>query len=121
MGIVYFPFLIAAAIGITVVLFGTLKKKWVRDKGKLKHISTQKTVVCILVVIAPLQFFAVIAQWILGYFFSTWIYAGLAAGVTLMAFIINIVFQMNFGKKFNSRDLPADKFKMLKNKEITPE
>lgn len=120
LGVIYFPFLIAALIMILIVLFGLLKKKPMRVKGKMSKVSTQKTVTCILVMIAPLQFLACVAQWLLGYFFSTWIHAGLAALVTLIMFILNIIFQINYGKKFNSKSLPKDKFELYKKKQMTP-
>lgn len=57
-GILPFPFLLAAFFGCLIVLFGKLKKKQVRGT---KMISEQKTITCFIVVIAFIQFLAMIA------------------------------------------------------------
>ena len=62
-----FPFLLCALISSLIVLFGMLKKKM----GKFRKLTiVQHTVTVIIVVIAPLQFFACALQAILAYLFS---------------------------------------------------
>ena len=47
-GIIYFPFLIAAFFGCLIALFGICKKK----TGRTKFISTQNTITCFIIIIA---------------------------------------------------------------------
>jgi hypothetical protein len=54
MGIIYFPFLIAACIWALICFFGLLKKKTKIQKGKRIKVSNQNTVTSILVGIAGL-------------------------------------------------------------------
>ena len=83
-----FPFLIAASVGCLIAVFGLCKKK----AGRTKYISTQNTITCIIVILAPLQFLALIAMSIwAGLFGTTKIcYASLALIVCLI--ILNFVF-----------------------------
>ena len=80
LGMFYFPFLIAAAIGTIVSLFGKTKS------------MVHRPIVSIIVCIAPLQFLATILQWILCFVYGTWTHAVLACIVTMICFITNIVF-----------------------------
>lgn len=59
--LMYFPFLIAALILITIVLFGKLKKKALLIDGKMVMVSLQNTVPAINAFVAPLQTLATIS------------------------------------------------------------
>lgn len=83
-----------------------------------KKISTQNTVTCILAFIAPLQYLATIAQWVFSFLFGTYIFAALACGVTVVAFLINVIFQFMYGKKFNSKQMSADDMRRVREGKI---
>lgn len=75
LGILYFPFLIAALIFTIVILFGKCKKKAILVKGKVEKISYQSSITCIIVFIAPLQALATVAQWVLAILYGTMVHA----------------------------------------------
>jgi proprotein convertase subtilisin/kexin type 5 len=54
LGILPYPFLIAAAIGIVICLFGLMRRRAYLRHGKMAWMSPQNTLTCIIVVIAPL-------------------------------------------------------------------
>lgn len=87
-GILPFPFLIAAFFGCLIAVFGKCKKK----PGRTKFISTQNTITCFIIIIAFIQFLAVIALIIWAVLFGTMLL--FFAGCILLAFmiILNIVF-----------------------------
>jgi len=107
-GVLWFPFLICAFIFTCICLFGLMKKRAYLSKGKAVIESPQRTLTCIIVAIAPLQFLATIVQWICAYIYGTMIFAILAAIVTLCAIIINLSFHFSFQKKFNTNVIPKD-------------
>ena len=108
LGILYFPFLIAALIFTIVILFGKCKKKAILVKGKVQKVSYQSSITCILVFIAPLQALATVAQWVLAILYGTMVHAILAAVVTLIILIINIAFMVQFSRKFRSMKLTKE-------------
>lgn len=108
LGILYFPFLIAALIFTIVILFGKCKKKAILVKGKVEKISYQSSITCIIVFIAPLQALATVAQWVLAILYGTMVHAILAALVTIIILVINIAFMIQFSKKFRSQSLTKE-------------
>lgn len=101
MGWIPFPFLIAAAIFTIICLFGMMKRKAYLHKGKMATKSPQNTLTCIIIVLAPLQFIATIFQWILSLIYPLNTFAILAIVVTVLAIILNVVFQVWFSRSFN--------------------
>ena len=60
LGIIYYPWLLAALIGTLVSCFGIMRRRAVIFRGKIWMMSPQNTLTCIIVVIAPLQFLATV-------------------------------------------------------------
>ena len=87
-GILPFPFLIAAFFGCLIALFGKCKKK----PGRTKYISTQNTITCFIVIIAFIQFLAIIALIIWALLFGTVFLFIAACAIIALLIILNIVF-----------------------------
>jgi hypothetical protein len=107
-GIIPFPFLILTFIASVVCSFGLMKKRAFLFQNKMKLESPQHTLTCIIVAIAPLQFLAVIIQWLTAYVYGTVIFAILPLVVTGVAVIINVFFSTSFHRHFTSKVVPLD-------------
>ena len=66
-GLFYFPFLIAAFFGCLIAVFGKCKK----SPGRTKYVSTQNTITSFIVIIAFIQFCAMIALIVWSIIFDT--------------------------------------------------
>lgn len=104
--LLWFPFLITGLIFTIICLFGLMKKQAYLSHGKMATRSPQNTLTCIIIALAPLQFLAVIAQWIFSFIYGTSIFAILALLVTFAAIIINVAFQIMFSLHFNQKKRP---------------
>ena len=110
LGILPFPFLIAAFFGCLIVIFGTCKKKFV----KRQWTSTQNTITCFIVILAFIQFLAMIALLIWALLFGTSLlfFAGcILLGLLMM---LNFVFQVVYSFSFNRTITPEDKLRKYK-------
>ena len=114
-GILPFPFLIAAFFGCLIAVFGKCKKK----PGRTKFISTQNTITCFIVIVAFIQFLAVIALIIWAVLFGTMLL--FIAGCTLLFLmvVLNIVFQIFYSYTFNRNVTPKDKRRKYKEGKIS--
>ena len=117
--ILYFPFLIAAAIFTIVILFGRYKKKAILVKGKVVKVSYQSSITCIIVFIAPLQALATVFQWILAILYGTMVHAYLAFAVSIIILLINLVYQCQFSSKFRSQSLTKEAADKIKRGKLT--
>ena len=98
-GIFPFPFLIVAFFGCLIAIFGLCKKK----SGRTKYISTQNTLTSFIVIVAFIQFLAVVALVVWAYLFETMklVFGGLLV-LTLMI-LLNITFFIFFKCTFNRK------------------
>lgn len=116
-GIIPFPFLIAAFIGCVIALFGKCKKKLVGRNNK--YISTQHTLTCFIVIIAFIQFLAMMAMIVWAFLFElTFLMLG-ALGLFGLLILINVVFQIAYSCVFNRRVTPRDKQRKYKEGKIS--
>lgn len=98
-GIFPFPFLIVAFFGCLIAIFGLCKKK----SGRTKYISSQNTLTSFIVIVALVQFLAVVALIIWAYLFETMkLVFGCLLVLTLMI-ILNIIFFIYFKCTFNRK------------------
>lgn len=111
-GILPFPFLIAAFFGCMIAMFGKCKKKLVGRNNK--YISTQNTITCFIVIIAFIQFLAVIALIIWALLFGTMFLFYAAVGLLGLLILLNIIFQIFYTCTFNRNVTPADKLRKYK-------
>ena len=88
LGIIPFPFLMAAFIGCVIACFGKCKKK----KLRASYISTQNTITCIIVIVAFIQFLAIIALIIWAALFSMMFLFYAAIVLLAILIILNIAF-----------------------------
>jgi len=96
LGVLYFPFIIMAAIFTAIVLFGKCKKKGQLVHGKSKMISLQNTLTSELVFIAFTQILCNIALFILAFAFKFY----LLCVISLIAFGINIIISLLYQSIF---------------------
>lgn len=117
LGILYFPWLIAATVLTLVCLFGLMRRREVGVKGQKKAVtkSFQHTISCITIVIAPIQTLATNAQYVLAILYGTTVHAALAIAVACIIIVINLVFMILFCKDFRGKTLDKKGQYMLKN------
>lgn len=74
----------------------------------MKWFRPQNTITCIIIVLAPIQFVAIIAQWIFSFFYGAHTFCICAIAVTVAYIILNFTFQSLFFKYFDSKMVPMD-------------
>ena len=114
-GILPFPFLIAAFFGCLIAMFGKCKKK----PGRTKFISTQNTITCFIVIIAFIQTLALSALIVWASLYGTVFLLWGAIVLLGLWILLNIVFQIFFSCTFNRLVTPPDKKKKYKQGKIT--
>lgn len=114
-GILPFPFLIAAFFMCLIALFGRCKKK----PGRTKFISTQNTITCFIVIIAFIQFLAIIAMVIWALLFGTMFLFYAAVALLAILVLLNMMFQIFYTCTFNTNITPKDKLRKYREGKIT--
>ena len=96
-------------------MFGKCKKK----PGRTKYISTQNTITCFIVIIAFIQFLAMVALIIWALLFGTMLVFWGTCGLLAALIILNIVFLVFYICNFQSDITPKDKHRKYKEGKIT--
>jgi hypothetical protein len=93
-GLIYFPFLIIALIFSLIAALGETKKRFKINKntGMMMSINPQNTIAVLVVVLAPIQFLAIIAQWVASFFYGAHTFCICAIAVTVAFVILNCVY-----------------------------
>lgn len=117
MGILPFPFLIAAFFGCLIALFGQCKKS--TRFASQKQSSSQNTITCFIVIIAFIQFLALIALIVWSLLFGTNML--FFAGCIMLGLLIflNIGFQYFYSYTFNRQFVKEDKVRKFKEGLLT--
>lgn len=107
--VLYFPFLIAAAIFTLVVFFGKFKKKAVLIKGKPVQISNQWSVVAIISSVSLLQTGAVVTQAVLAILLKSgdFLIFVMSAGLFVLIVLFNLMFLVWYVRSFHTQMPPA--------------
>ena len=110
-----FPFLLTALILCLIACCGKCKKKKVRNT----YVSTQNTITCFIVIIAFVQFFAIIALGIWAYLFEMHMLFWAVCGLFGCLVVLNMVFQILFTCTFNRKVTPKDSLRRYKEGRLT--
>jgi predicted Co/Zn/Cd cation transporter (cation efflux family) len=104
--ILYFPFLIAALLFTIVVFLAKCKKKHVMSNKKWEKISTQKNIVTIIALVAPIQFLATMTQAVLAIFYLTPVVLAFTAIILIAMLVFHIYYCVWYIKNFYQRIEP---------------
>lgn len=90
-----------------IACFGKCKKK----KLRASKYSTQNTITCFIVIIASIQFMALIALIIWSVLFDMTFLFYAACGLLAVLIILNIIFQIFYTCVFNRNITPKDRLR----------